>query len=1047
MAVSYEDRQVELGPARQRAVLAALLLAPGQVMTPEQLTEAVWPGNPPAEAMANLHSYVSNLRRRLEPNRPPRGRNRILRREPMGYLLAVEPDQVDAHRFEQLLGEGRRLLLDGHHREAGRTLQECMALWRGTPYVDVRDCHQASQEAVRLEELRLLAVETRWEAELSQGRDASTVAAELAALRTKYPIRERLSWLLMQALCRTGRQADALKVYDSTRRALAEELGVDPGPELQKLFNAILRGDYAAPASTPPSPVVLTAEPRPVPSAVGAGDEPVERPPTARYPLLERESELDLLTRWGEAALAGRGRVVLVRGTAGLGKTRLVQEWESKATAGGLPTFWGRCQEAVGTPFWPWVQVLRQLVRARRDELDALPEDVRSALARILPEMGLPDPGAVPQPRRVTDNRNPLDQYEAVYHLLHELASRHPFAIVLEGVHAADPHSRDLLDGLTALAHTMPLIIVVTERVPETGAQIEGRTPGTSCVRDTDADVLNLRPLSPEAVHTLVSSVAGVSVAEALGDPIYIATCGNPFQVSQLLAFLDETREPRLVTPSRVLTRLTAGVRDLLRHWLQRLDDDTRNLLKACAVAREDLDVALLDEVTQLGDETLQHLDLAIDCGLLREDPTERGRYRFAHALIQKGIDADLNGLERATLHARVGHVLANRGPGVADDVERVANHFWAARALVDGVEVLRHTERAAEHAAQRRAREDAQRWLRRSIEIARRLPPSDELMRRQVELFTALGQIAVTAWGFSANEAEKEFGTALDICEQRELVPPPVVLWGLCFVYFMSGRLSGVTEMVQRMLEQARATGDPAALLGASYGQGVLACLRGELDVAVGELSWAVGLADRLYGGRSQSENVSRWSDWRISCRAFEALCRWLLGEHDAASRLRIEIVAMPPVDAFSPAARLGALYFDAMLASFDGDVGQALVSGTNGLARAAEQELWCWHSMIRGPYGWALARTGEVAVGLSHLRGSIEDLQKQQTIAYLPLHLLYLADIQEWLGDERAARASAVQALTMVDYHGLNIYLHPRHPFRTLWERLSSAELAKLR
>ncbi|MDT0442570.1 AfsR/SARP family transcriptional regulator [Streptomyces johnsoniae] len=233
---------VDLGPARQRAVLSALLLTPGQAMAPDRLKETVWPRKPPGAAMANLQSYVSNLRRTLEPNSPPWYRNRILRRDPSGYVLDVESEVVDACRFERLLREGRRLLHEGEHRCASRTLEECLSLWSGSPYQEVRDSEAGAQAAARLEELRLLAMESRWEAELALGRDSSVIAADVAALRMRFPTRERLSWLLMQALYRSGRRAEALRIYHQTRTLLADEYGVDPGLELQELFGSILRG-------------------------------------------------------------------------------------------------------------------------------------------------------------------------------------------------------------------------------------------------------------------------------------------------------------------------------------------------------------------------------------------------------------------------------------------------------------------------------------------------------------------------------------------------------------------------------------------------------------------------------------------------------------------------------------------------------------------------------------------------------------------------------------------------------------------------------------
>lgn len=243
LSVSSTEGPLPLGPARQRAVLSALLLAPGQVVGTDRLTEAIWPAGPPGNAVASLHSYVSHLRRQLEPGCPPWGRNRILRREPQGYVLAVEAERVDARRFEDLLREGRQLLRKARYPEASRILRASLDLWRGAPYADLGDYEPAVCEAARLEELRLATLEALWEAELAWGQDYVTAVAELAALSAKFPTRERLGWLLMVALCEVDRQAEAVAVYNRIRRTVAQELGVDPGRELRALFARILRDE------------------------------------------------------------------------------------------------------------------------------------------------------------------------------------------------------------------------------------------------------------------------------------------------------------------------------------------------------------------------------------------------------------------------------------------------------------------------------------------------------------------------------------------------------------------------------------------------------------------------------------------------------------------------------------------------------------------------------------------------------------------------------------------------------------------------------------
>lgn len=244
--VCLHGTPLTLGSARQRAVLSALLLAPGRPMTAEELTEAIWPRKAPAGAAGCLHSYVSHLRRILEPQRAPRERDNLLRRQPNGYVLAVAPESLDAIRFERLLQEARAQLSAGRPQQAILTVREALALWRGGPHPEVSDYPATVQVVARYEELRLLALETLWEAELASEHAMSLLTDELPALSRKFPTRERFSWLLMKALYRSGRRAEAIDAYHHTRRTLAEEYGIDPGAELQELFGRIICGDPLA---------------------------------------------------------------------------------------------------------------------------------------------------------------------------------------------------------------------------------------------------------------------------------------------------------------------------------------------------------------------------------------------------------------------------------------------------------------------------------------------------------------------------------------------------------------------------------------------------------------------------------------------------------------------------------------------------------------------------------------------------------------------------------------------------------------------------------
>ena len=281
---------IRLGGPRPRAVLALLVLEAGRVVPAGRLVEEVWRGSPPPGAAKTLRSYVSRLRALLDPDATLAARGG-------GYVLGLEPDLVDAVRFEQLASSGQAMLSAGEAATAAGRFRQALGLWRGRALADVCEVEPLAREAARLEELRLAATEGRIEADIALGLHAE-VTGELEGLVAEHPLRERLWRLLVLALYRAERQADALAACRRARDMLAAELGLEPGEELRRLEQAVLRQDV--PAAALPArhnlPAQLTS-------------------------FLGREQDLAGLER-----LLGEARLVTLTGTGGTGKTRLAVE-------------------------------------------------------------------------------------------------------------------------------------------------------------------------------------------------------------------------------------------------------------------------------------------------------------------------------------------------------------------------------------------------------------------------------------------------------------------------------------------------------------------------------------------------------------------------------------------------------------------------------------------------------------------------------------------------------------------------------------------------
>jgi DNA-binding SARP family transcriptional activator len=394
---------VPLKGPRHRAVLARLLIARGRVVPVDLLVDDLWE-RPPAGAVAALRTFVSDLRRALEPDRLPRQPARLLVTAPPGYALQAAPDAVDAWRFEAAVAAAGELLSAGQASRVPAELDAALALWRGPAYAEYAEQSWARAEIDRLDELRMLAIERRAEALLALGRAADAVSG-LQAHAAGQPLREDAWQLLATALYQAGRQGEALAALRRIRATLVAELGVDPGPRLRRLETDILA---QAPHLSPPA---ATSRPAPGP------------------PLVGRDEELGQLERAaGGVATLGRPALALVSGDAGAGKTALAEALTHRLTARGWTATWGRSPGYEGAPVtWPGEQA-------------AEPVAGDPAVARF---------------RRRQD---------AVAQLTAP-AARGPVLVVADDLHRADEATLELLAALAV--EPVPVLVVGTFRATE----------------------------------------------------------------------------------------------------------------------------------------------------------------------------------------------------------------------------------------------------------------------------------------------------------------------------------------------------------------------------------------------------------------------------------------------------------------------------------------------------------------------------------------------------------------------------------------------------
>jgi DNA-binding SARP family transcriptional activator len=514
------DQERPPGPPRQQAVLGVLAMRANRVVSRDELVDAVWGQKAPASAEGGVHTYVAGLRRVLEPGRSRRGPSSVLASAPGGYALRLDAGQVDAIVFERGLAAGRRLRTAGDLTGAITALDAALGEWHGSAFAGVPGPF-ASAERVRLAELRSAAAEERAEVRLDLGRHEQAVP-ELASLVAEHPLRERMRGLLMVALYRCGRQAEALQAFHDARQVLAEELGIDPGPELSRIHQQILSLDprLEAPGrGTPAGPVTAAAPPVPSPAAGTAASNPVPAQLPLEAPGFSgRHTELERMLRaiGDDTMPIGDGgavddtvQIIAITGTAGVGKTALANRF-ARQVAGRFPDG-------------------QLYVNLRGFDPSGSALSAESALRFFLDALGV-------QPQRM-----PVDA-DGRAALFRSLLNGKRVLMVLDN--ARDPDQvRPLLPGSPGS------LVLVTSRSQLTGLVVaEGATPLTlDVLTQEEAHELLGRRLGkdvvaaePEAASELISLCARLPLA--LGVAAGRAATRPGFSLAALAAELRDTR-------------------------------------------------------------------------------------------------------------------------------------------------------------------------------------------------------------------------------------------------------------------------------------------------------------------------------------------------------------------------------------------------------------------------------------------------------------------------------------------------------------------------
>lgn len=508
--------------------------------------------------------------------------------------------------------------------------------------------------------------------------------------------------------------------------------------------------------------------------ATGPASAAAQAAPNYSTLFVGRRQEMTELAAALTAARCGRGQVMMLAGSGGMGKTCLAQQLAALAEADAVPVLWGRCLEEPGAPpYWPWRQLVRGYLRTSGD-----PDPQRTFgpalvdIASIVPELAEGRTGPAPDAVAGDSAQSRFRLFDAVVGFLRRAVQRRPLLLIFEDLHWADATSLRLLAFLAAEMQDCPLMVLGTYRDTELSRQHPLFDTLGELARSPSYRRVELRGLSTRETGEFMRAAGNLSASFV--DAIHARTEGHPLFLQETLRYLKDGRSGADGdTPNddaRALSLIPAGVREVIGKRLNRLSVSAVNLLSiaACIGRSFDLDLLTRLEPDKSEDDILTTLEDALAVHLVETHP-ETHQFRFSHALIRETLYDDMLGLRRARLHLRIGNLLEERS--VADDdiaLPQMAYHFSEAGAGAAAGKALDYARRSGERAANLLAFEEAARLFRLALQLQRKHFPQEHHQR--CGLLLRLGGINLSLGdGTSAREA---FSQAADIARAHALRP-----------------------------------------------------------------------------------------------------------------------------------------------------------------------------------------------------------------------------------------------------------------------------------
>jgi DNA-binding SARP family transcriptional activator/tetratricopeptide (TPR) repeat protein len=986
---------------RQQTLLAYLLLHRAPPPSRQQIAFQFWPDSTDAQAQTNLRQLLYHLRRDC-----PAVANFL---QTDGQLLQWQLDEqcrVDVVEFEQLLAQAETAVDD----EAIALLQTAVSLYQGDL---LPDCYEEWIDSHRQRLRQACAQALQQLITLLTAQHAYETAVPLAErLINHEPMDETGYRQLMQLHALNQNRAAALHTYRRCTAILQQELGVDPSPETQAQYQHILAMETAV------------ARPRPTRT-------------TERPALIGRQREWGRMQRAWQQAEAGQAHFLLIRGEAGIGKTRLLEELVQWAALQGAVVAQTRAYLAhdhlAYTPLAAWLRS-----DALRPGLHTLGTVWLQELARLLPELLVDRPHLSP-PQPLADSWQRQRFYEALAHAILWPSAERPLLLILDDLQWCDRETLAWLSYLLPAAAGRSLLFVATLRTGSVPADHPLQSTLAAWRQERNLTEIVPRLLDATETAELVQAVAGRELAAEETAVFYRETEGNPLFIVEYARAAQEqitAASPAALVDTAVL--LPPRVHAVIEARLHQLSPTATELLELAAVIGREFSYDVLAQASRQPEETvIDSLDELWQRHIIREQGADA--YDFSHDKLRAVAYARISQTRRRWLHRQVAEALAARHAANLEPVSiQLATHYAEAGLTAAAIDCY---QQAAAAASRVYANADVIELLTRALDLLATLPPSAERDAQELSLQAALGAPLVALEGYNTRRVVAVYTRILELSDRLGQPSDPRALRGLAIARILQGEYTPSAALGQQILELAQVNQDQVLLVEGHYALGVAAFWQGHFEQAQTHLEQALS---HIVPNQHQI-HVSLYAQdpWPV-CLSRLAYTLWYRGRLVRAWQVMDEALAASEGIAH-PYSLAYARTFACFLAIDSQDMDRFSQEVNALLQLSTRHRFRFFSNMAQSLHGYWLAQQGQPRAGLQEMRSVLVRWRQEGIFLHLPTQLNWQAEIYALLGETDRAQATLTEALALAAERGERYYEAELHRHRaTLYQAAGEMERA---